>query len=327
MAMACVLRPTPEGLRRFCAGALASVYVIAVGFVLKGELQGLLEPMFDTYEFGGQLRNALRHALGSASLWACGVTVVFVAWACCARGLAQRFAIALPLAVWLVLLNPYMEHWVSANLTGPSYWRSMWSLPVPILMALVLISPLQLARGAATRVAAGVASLALCWAFLALVPDFSAISESNGGAGGVGIRVGRPGLKVPEEPYRWATALNAAVPEGATVVAPPDVGLWITTIHHHAHPLQARKLYLGRHVAHLGEDDVNLRLFMTQYVGGGGDDVQNAESHFSYGLRNFDVKGVVLRNSGHALAARKILERNGFERTLQALDYEIWVRP
>jgi hypothetical protein len=327
MAMACVVRPTPEGLRRFGAGALASAYVIAAGVVLRGELQGLLEPMFETYEFGAQLRNALRHALGSARLWVFGVTAVLVAWACCPRGLGQRFAIALPLAVWLILLNPYMDHWVSANLTGPSYWRSMWSLPVPILMALVLISPLQLARGAASRVAAGGASLAACCAFLALVPDYSAIDERNVGAGGVGIRVGRPGLKVPEESYRWATALNEAVPAGATVVAPSDVGMWITTLHHHAHPLQGRKLYLGRHVAHLGEDDVNLRLFMTRYVGGGGGDVENADARFAYGLRNFDVKGVLLRNSGDALAARRILEQNDFERTLQALDHEIWVRP
>jgi len=327
MALACVVRPTPAGLGRFFTGALASAYALAVGFLLRGELQGLLEPMIESYRFGGQLGNALRHTLGSANLWAFGVTAIFAAWACCARGLAQRFAIALPLAVWLVLLNPYIDHWVSANVTGPSYWRVMWSLPVPVLMALVLISPLHLARSAATRVAAGVACVALCCAFLAAVPKFSAVSERNKGAGRVGIRIGRPGLKVPEGPYRWAAALNAAVPAGTIVVAPPDVGMWVTTFHRHAHPLQARKMYVIRHLPQLGADDVNLRLFMTQYVGGDDGEVENADALFAHGLRSFDVKGVLLRNSDLALAARKILERNQFERKLHALDHEIWVRP
>jgi hypothetical protein len=324
--LCCVARPTPEGLRRLLLGALASSYVLGVGFLLKGDLQALIEPMIETHAFGAQLGNALRAALGSARLWAFGVAAVLLAWACCGRGLAQRFAIALPLAVWLVLLNPYMDHWVTVNLTGPSYWRAMWSLPVPILMALILISPLHLARGTASRAASGVACVALCAAFLAVVPAFGALSQRNGGAGGVGIRLGRHGPKAPEGPYRWAAALNAAVPAGAIVVAPSDVGVWITTFHDHAHPLQTRKLYLGHHRAHLGENDVKLRRFMTQYAGGGGEE-PNAGALFAHGLRAFDVKGVLLRNSGRAVEARAILEQLGFERTLQAVDHEIWVRP
>jgi hypothetical protein len=325
-ALCCVVRPTPEGLRRFLLGALASAYAMGVGFLLKGELQGLIEPMTETHASGAQVGNALRTVLGSANLWLFGVVAVPSAWACCGRGLAQRFAIAVPLAVWLVLLNPYITHWVTANLTGPSFWRSMWSLPVPILMALILISPLHLARGAASRVASGIACIALCATFLAVIPAFGALSERNGGSGGVGIRVGRQRVKAPEGPYRWAAALNAAVPTGAVVVAPPDIGLWVTTFHDHAHPLQTRKLYLGHHRAHLGEEDVKLRMFMTQYAGGGGED-ENAGTHFARGLEAFDVKGVLLRNSGRAVEARAILERLGFERTLQAVDHEIWVRP
>jgi hypothetical protein len=158
------------------------------------------------------------------------------------------------------------------------------------------------------------------------VPAFSIFSDRNGGAGDVGIRVGRPLLKTPETPYRWAGALNDAVPAGATVVAPPDVGVWVTTFHHHAHPLQTRKLYLGRHIDQLGIEAVNQRLFMTQYVGGGGD-VEHADAQFARGLRSLDIKGVLLRNTPRALTARKILARNGFKRTLRSLDYEIWVRP
>ena len=122
---------------------------------------------------------------------------------------------------------------------------------MPILMALVLIAPLHLAKGLGSRIGSGAACAALCIAFVALVPAFSIFSERNGGAGGVGIHVGRPRLKAPETLYRWAGALNDAVPAGATVVAPPDVGVWVTTFHDHAHPLQTRKLYLSRHIGRL----------------------------------------------------------------------------
>jgi len=325
-ALCCVVRPTPGGLRRFLLGALASAYALAVGFLLKGDLQGLIGPTIETHAFGAPLESALRTVLGSARLWLFGVAAVLSAWACCGRGLAQRFAIAVPLTVWLVLLNPYIHHWVTANLTGPSFWRSMWSLPVPILMALILISPLHLARNTASRIASGVACVALCATFMAVIPAFGALSERNAGAGGVGIRLGRQRVKAPDGPYRWAAALNTAVPAGAVVVAPPDVGLWVTTFHDHAHPLQTRKLYLSHQRAHLGEENVKLRRFMTQYVAGGGEE-RNAGAHFARGLESFDVKGVLLRNSGRAIEARVILERLGFERTLQAVDHEIWVRP
>jgi hypothetical protein len=326
MALACVLRPSVEGLRRFALGALASAYALGVGFVLKGDVQQQLAPLIERYVFGAQLTNALRHSLGSGDLWSFGVATLFVAWACCPRGLAQRFAIGVPLAVWLVLLDPYWDHWISSNLTGPSFWRSLWSLPLPVLMALVLIAPLHLARGRVSRIGAGAACTALCIAFVVGVPAFSVFSERNEGAGGVGIRVGWPQLKAPESPYHWAGALNDAVPAGATVVAPPDVSVWITTFHHHAHPLQTRKLYLSRHIDQLGIEAVNLRMFMTRYVGGDRE-VEHADAHFARGLRSLDVEGVLLRNTPLAGTAREILARSGFERTLHSLEYEIWVHP
>ncbi|MFQ5417529.1 MAG: DUF6077 domain-containing protein, partial [Myxococcota bacterium] len=324
-ALCCVVRPTAVGLRRLAVGALASTYAVGVGFVLKGDVQGLIEPMLREHAFGEQLASALRATLGGAAVQSFGVFAVLVAWSLCARGLAQRFAIALPLAVWLVLLNPYLDGWVSANVTGPSYWRVMWSLPVPILMTLVLIAPLQLGRGVGARLAGGAASLALFAVFASTVPEFDAFDERNAGAAGVGIRVGLPGPKAPGSAYRWAAALNAAVPPGSQVVAPPEVSAWIPTFHHHAYPLQARRLYLTNHIPRLGEDDVKLRIFMTRYVGGQRD-VDNARGFFVYGLDYFDVKAVLLRNSGYAVEVRSALEEGGFERTTRAIDHEIWLR-
>jgi hypothetical protein len=225
-----------------------------------------------------------------------------------------------------VLLNPYIDQWVAGNLTGPSHWRAMWALPIPVLMTLVLISPLSLASSTAARWWAGAASAGLCALFVATVPSYGLLSEQNGGAAEGGIRVGLPRPKAPETPYRWAAVLNAAVLPGAQVVAPADVSMWIPTFHDHAHPLQARRLYLANHQARLGDDDVLLRKRMTKFVGGG-EGIPEDAALFARGLDYFAVDGVLLRNGGRAVEARAALERRGFERTLRSIDYEIWVRP
>lgn len=326
MAMCCVLRPTPNGLLRLVIGALTSSYVLTIGLLLKKSLQPMLAPMIEEHAFGSQIEEALRLTLGNGNLLIFGIAAMLLAWAASPRGLAQRFAIALPFAAWLVLLNPYIDGWVGANVTGPSYWRAMWSLPIPILMVLLLIAPLHLGRTRGRRVLSRAAFILGCIAFLVFVPEFSAISERNEGAGGVGIRIGRPRRKVPDELFRWAAALNRAVPEGSFVVAPPDIGMWITVMHHHAHPLQVRRLYLVRQRENLGDDDVRLRMLMTQYVGGGAEQVANASALFEKGLEKYHVSGVLLRNSGRAVEARRILAASGFTRELRAVDYEIWVR-
>jgi hypothetical protein len=324
-ALCCVLRPTRRGLRVFALGALASVYVLAIGWLLKGSLEGAFEPVLKAAVPGEELEAALDTVLGGGRLQLFAIASIPIAWACCARGLAQRFAIAFPLAVWLVLLSPYWVPWVGANLTGPSYWRSLWALPLPLLMALVLISPLHLDGSARRRAIGRLLCLLLLGAFAAAVPRFSALSQRNGGALGAGTRLARPGLKVPELPYKWAAALNGSVSPGARVVAPPAVNAWIPTFHHHAFPLEARAQYLKRRRSHLGDEEVEIRHWMTRYVEGSATE-DAAASRFREGLERFDVRGVCLRNSGRAGEARSTLRAAGFQRRLQGLSYELWVR-
>ena len=304
--------------------------MLAAGVLLKGQLEGVLEPALDAGAPGDALGEALRVSLGESRLLVFGVASILTAWACCPRGLAQRFAIGVPLAVALVLLGPSWAEWISANLTGPSYWRSMWAMPVPILMALVLTAPLHLGShlgnrwgGPGWRVAGVAGCVAAMAAFAALVPRFSVFSEQNGGVWEAGMRVTWPALKVPEHRYRWAAALNTHVRAGERVVAPPDVSPWVPTFHHHAYPVMVRSSYLERQARYLDHADV--RTAMSLYVDG--KPVGNfTPDRFRRGLEHFDVKAVCLRNSERAPDARAVLEEAGFQRAVQGLTYEIWVR-
>ncbi len=325
VAMACALRPTRAGARTLALGGLASVYVLAVGWLLKEEMQGALPLAKHVYERGVLLDEALITFLGSARLRAFGVASILVAWALCGRGLARRFAIAFPLVVGLVFLSPYWDHWVLANVTGTSYWRALWSLPVPILMVLVLISPLRLDGRRSWRVAGRVACILSFAAFAAFVPRFGGLSERNHGATRIPLRVGAPSLKVPLGAYAWARSLNASVPAGSAVVAPLSVSVWLPTLHEHAHPLVVRTPYLKPHRSRLGDEQVLHRYLMTSYVAGV-ERRDDAARLFRSGLRRFDVKGVCLRKTALAEQARNILRSAGFRRSLQGADHEIWVR-
>ena len=159
------LAPTRRGVRLFAIGLLASGYLLGAGLVAKSWMQAdaaAQPPAASPQEIqerersereldrpGIRLEAALSEVLGDARLRRFAIACVLVAWAVSPGALARRFALVAPLAVALVLLHPSASSWVVANATGESYWRSLWTLPVPILMALTLTAPLAL--GAAGR--------------------------------------------------------------------------------------------------------------------------------------------------------------------------------
>lgn len=323
MALASALRPDREGGRRLGLGALASGYPLAAGLLLKattsqtipelaapgdviwGAMTGLPADV-------GQVERALVTALGQGRVLAFGIACLFLGWAACPPGPARRFAIALPLAAALVLLDPFCEDLVAANLTGPVYWRAAWALPVPVLFALVLVAPLRL-PGAGGRVACA-AALAL---FALGVPHTSGFSPRNG------VEIDWPRLKLSPE-HLIAQRLDQIAP-GLPVVAPGLVGTWVPVFHHHAYPLSVRH-YLRTQRSRIGEEDYRERTLMTRFAAGDASDPQ-AAAVFARGLEHQHVQAVCLTLSATTPAARRILRAAGFERRLQTTDLEVWARP
>jgi hypothetical protein len=323
MALASALRPDRTGLRRLALGTLASGYPIVAGLLLKsGTSQTIPDLAAPSDVIWGavtglgadatQVERALVTALGRGRVFALGIASLFLGWACCAPGPARRFAIALPLATGLVLLCPFTEHWVSAHLTGPVYWRAAWALPVPILFALVLVAPLRL-PGPTGRVACA-AGLAL---FALAVPSSAGFSRQNG------VELAWPRLKLSPE-HRFSQRMNELAP-GEPVVAPGAVGSWIPVFHRPAYTLAVRH-YLRTQRPRIGERAYRERMGMTRFAGGDASDPE-AAAIFAAGLERYRVRAVCLSLSGTTPAARRILRRAGFERRLQGTDLEIWVRP
>jgi hypothetical protein len=330
---ACALPLSLRGLGRLALVLLASAYVLGAGWNAKQAFEAdrsvswtaALTPEVERvrreraeltrHAPGSELEIAVELIAGESRLRVAVLAALVGAWALCPAGLALRYAVVVPLAVTVVLLDPYTTRWVTSNLTGASFWRAFWVLPVPLLLGFALTAPLQLRGRRAGRLGAAGA----CLLFALGVPSTSGLAEANA------VRLSWPGLKVNEESYRWAELLTQLAGPGAVVVAPGDVCPWLPTFHHRVAPLIVRPPYLRRYVSILGAEDLQLRLLMTNYVSGSAQN-EDAQQLFEAGLERFGVRAVLLRDSPVAPRARASLRRAGFEPRLKTLDHEIWLR-
>ena len=335
IALCSALPLTRRGVRLFAVGLLASAYVLGAGWIAKRWMQedsASQQPVYSQQEIrelelarleldrpGVRLEQALTSVLGDARLRRVAVACVLIAWAASTGALARRFALVAPLAVALVLLHPAAGSWVAANVTGESYWRALWALPVPVLMALAGVAPLQFVTAWRRRWVGPAAWVFLVGAFALFAPGTRGPSLENR------VRLGWPSLKVEPTEYAWAAELSASVPPGSVVAAPSDVGVWVPTFHQRAFPLVVRDLYLVPYRVQLGTPSINLRRWMTA-IAGGEISGRSAERLFREGLERFEVRGVCLRVTPSVEPIRDVLRASGFRRSSQDQDHEIWVR-
>ncbi len=324
-----------KSLSIVATGALASAYVILIGLAFMGSTGYLADAISTTYSLPrSRLDIALERVLGTGRQELCALAAVLLAWALCRERSARRFAVIVPAAIWLLLLNPHWDKWVSLHLVGPSYWRTLWSVPVPILMALLITAPLQWRGRVATVWPGRLASVAALVAFVALAPRFSTLSRANHNL------LASPHLKVRwGGDYKWAKRLHDSVPAGSNVVAPWLIALWLPTFHHHPYPLIARKSHYHQGISSKdGPDELSYRRFMVDAVGAPDALLSVADStdwsdtdgalalRFRDGLAHYDVRGVCMRRSARLRSLRDVLESSGFVRTGGGHTIDIWVR-
>ena len=322
IALICAVRPSSRGLKTVLLGTLASGYVLGAGWLVRSAVEGFWVTPAGAQEVaysGPALQGALVTVLGDSRLLTFAIVALLTGWVFAPPGLGRRFAVIAPLAMLLGLLNPYIAGWVTANVTGPSYWRGMWALPLPILMALVLTSPLQLQDDPPWSGARRAAWLVLLAAFALLIPKYGGLGPENY------VRLGWPTLKVPDADYHWATAVNERVPPGSAVAVASDIGTWIVTLHHrNAYPVSVRH-YLRTWGPQLSREDLFERLALQRFV----DEpelIAATPQRFRDGLDRFGVRAVCLVSSPTAAAARVVLREAGFVRAQHDDDYELWLR-
>lgn len=313
------------GLRTLAMGLPGSVYVLLLGLHTKGDMARAVHWAKDprpSAEPGIHLQSALTTVLGEDRLLLFAIFTLLATWTFYRGGLVRRFTVIPTFLVVLVLLNPYLAPWVQSHLTGPSYWRAFWALPLPFLMALLLIAPLswKIRRRHSSGRFLPLAGAAL---FVLLIPPVYGWSPGND----VQLHW-PPRLKVPSNDYRAAIALNASVPPGSSVVAPTRIGLWVPTLHHHAYPLRVRR-YLDSNRQWLPREERKTRRVMRAYVSGDTRGRQR-EAVFRAGLRRQNLRALCLdrkeTSAARTALTGNILRQEGFHQTEVGPEYEIWVR-
>jgi hypothetical protein len=265
------------------------------------------------------LGNAALYILGSGPVALASGFAALAAWSLCRDPSARRLLVVLPLGVLLVLWNPWTALFVATHLTSvPAYYRVLWLLPIPAMLAIVLCSPLSVLRApVAVRVSG---ALGLVAAFVAFAPTLYTFSPSNF------ARLDPLGLKVPEAEYQAARELAARVPPRSRVLAPEPVALWVVTLPRHPYPLLVRELYLRVLSRHLTPEERRLRSSLARYVDGRAHSGLGAEL-LARAIDRYELAGVCLKRAGlSADAIRRVLASHGFTLDYQDQRYEIWVR-
>ena len=206
-----------------------AAFTLAMGLHFRSELNYISERVDTSLPAGDQLAVAITKVLGDGQLAALLLGVTALAWLFASRGLGRRFAAIAPAVVWLTLLNPYASAMVSSSVVGPSYWRALWALPIPVLLVQAMVSSFRL-RAPASR---------LLW-LLSLVTVVGVTARYGPSVLNQGLRLDFPGLKVEREAYGAAEEVVRVAIPASHVVAPPEVDVWIPTFHDRPYPLLVR---------------------------------------------------------------------------------------
>jgi len=311
---------------RLATGLAASAYVLVLALALRGATAAAFEnaPIQSPELEISSLKlatQALRTVIGQGLPGAFALFAAFGAWAFAERPVARRLC-AFTAAATLLLWNPFAASFVAAHLTSaPTYWRILWLLPVPVMIAVVLTAPIE--RGLSPKPAAAIVSAAAILLFGASVvftPKALAPSAANQ------VRVGAPGWKVPASEFDAARAIAEAGSATDRVLAPKLVAPWVPTFAGHPTPLVVRSEYLPVLHAVLGPDELARRMHLMRLVSG------NPRS-----ARAVDMLRAVILEDGLAIvclanAAKRwpditrVLAETGFQKIHTNADYEVWKR-
>jgi hypothetical protein len=244
---------------------------------------------------------------------------------------AEKLCLLYPLGALLTLLNPFIAGFVVRNVTsGSTYWRTLWVLPLPLFVGIVLAWPFlafQHMRAWWFRIPAFVGML--LFLIMVVAPQPALSTKKSGTA-----EFQWPGLNV-DGGYEVARRIVGLSSPEDYVLAPESVALWLPTIHHHPRPLICRRAYaflldgtkpfivhpLNKHLS-----EPECRLALEAYVSGMGRDAV-AVRLFDEALRRSELKLVCVRSSVDWVAEiRSALQQAGYSAIDQMSGYELWGR-
>jgi len=314
--------------RTLAAGLCASAYPVALALLLRGEtLRAMSEaprPLDGASWDGPRLmEHAADLVLGSGPYRWIALLALVAATASSGSPMARRFGAIAGAAFVVVLFDPLTAPFVANGVTGAdTYFRVFWALPLPLLVASLLVEPLvaslpgRLDRPSIRRAGAAITALFV----LVAAPRFHTLSAENG------TRLATPGPRLPPDELAAARTINRLADPDHFVLAPLAVARWIPLVEGHPKPLMVRELYLDRLAPLLGREELDRRRALAHLVGGAirprAGEALLADAIERYPLEVVAVAGPALGWPG----IRRALRESPLEVAERTADLEIWVR-
>jgi hypothetical protein len=299
----------------FLAGCASLIYTTALTIKLEGDFGANITRM--VRDSGGLdlLMGNMNVFFGNTRWMVVSLLVLGAGWLVLRPGPARRLAILLALSSAAVVFNPLWLNLIPA-LRAVEYWRLFWALPLPLLIPLVLLAPLDWQR-LKPRLRTALCLVAVL-AFVALLGRDHVLRRSN-------ARLGPPGLKV-DPTYSVVRALGKAVPPRSTVLATDEIGVWLVTLQPQIFALRVRAYDFNELEKMRGPEEIKWRETLLAYITGLVRDPKSADT-FEKGLDRYAVAGVCFsRKLPWRREVISILNRTGFIHQATERNYEIWVR-
>jgi hypothetical protein len=337
LALASQIRRDARDFRAFARGIAACLYPLGVGLALRGSVSEAVRVAPAGHAPGEWLADSLAKILGTHHFELAAVAAVCLLFGCARNPVLRRFAIFVPLGALLTVANPYLEETVRAALTGPSHWRSVLAIPFPMLLGLLLATPLAVKAGGRERLARTAIVAGLLLAFAIWVPKSTSFAPPGAdwsrdarpwterGRFPHFASFGMPGPKVDPLAHRYASLLAEAASADDVVVAPESVSLWLGTIHGAPRPVSDRFLYMKVRRRLLGDAEVTRRNSLTRLakkpiLSPG------AIRTFVEGLRDYGVRAMLIHPIPGDEPLRQSLNRAGYRLRGKSLVLDLWVR-
>ncbi len=328
LTMLAAWQPSRQATMRLAAGVATSIYPVTVAVILITLASQL--PTFESNwkENAGDATNyaylmnyMFRQVFGVSWLGMFVLWVIASAWVFFETATARRTALVLSLGCLLVFFNPWMSIVASGH---PSliatYWRVLWIIPLPVMLAMFLMSPQSMLGKEASLAERSGIFVAAMVGFIVLISGRSVLTEANG------TELRAPGLKVDER-YSVAKQLCKVAPQPAQIVAPEEVSGWVTTQHNHPYPLASRIRYLRAYAAYISHEEMLRRYYLQGYVSGQRRP-EPSDVFFRQCLKIYpQLEAVCLSTDSEWVAeAREILAESNFEPVETPGPYQIWRR-
>ncbi|MGB3656057.1 MAG: DUF6077 domain-containing protein [Rivularia sp. (in: cyanobacteria)] len=320
-------QPTFKSTKRIILGLFSSIYLIAVGLLLRQSMisqVSLKSPtssaVVSTTSEGSIVQEALHEVLGTQPIFYLLMLAFLCAWTVSIPKV-RIYLLVIPLGFFLVLINPWLAGFITKYVTSSAtYWRIFWAVPIPTMFAILFVGVLQpIIKLIIPKLQRQGFLIALSLTIVTLLP-INTLRQDNG------TIVKFPTIKVPSVEYAIAREANRITPPQTIILAAEAISTWIPLISNHAPVVSVRNMYMSLLQNDFGLTEVSRRIDAVRYISGTRIS-HRIKARFLNLIDKWCIGTVVTApNLEWQQELEIVLKNRNFKQHTEIGGYQIWVR-